>query len=82
MIRYQNQKQRCFEGFDPPPDMILDPRNRWVKLSDCIPWDELADSYYKTLSPTLGRPSKDARIVIGAVIVKYKLSISDEETVE
>jgi IS5 family transposase len=42
----------------------------------------LADSYYKTLSPTLGRPSKDARIVIGAVIIKHKLSFSDEETVE
>jgi hypothetical protein len=82
MIRYQNQKQSCLEGFDTPPDMMLDPRNRWVRLSDCIPWDELADSYYKTLSPTLGRPSKDARIVIGAVIIKHKLSFSDEETVE
>jgi transposase, IS5 family len=82
MIRYQNQKQRCLEGFDTPPDMILDPRNRWVRLSDCIPWDELADSYYKTLSATLGRPSKDARTVIGAVIIKHKLSFSDEETVE
>ncbi|SDY69916.1 transposase, partial [Nitrosomonas halophila] len=82
MIRYQNQKQRSLEGFDTPPGMILDPRNRWVRLSDCMPWDELADSYYKTLSRTLGRPSKDARIVIGAVIIKHKLSVSDEETVE
>lgn len=70
------------EGFDTPPDMILDPENRWVKLSDCIPWDELAESYYKTLSPTLGRPAKDARIVIGAVIIKHKLSVLDEESVE
>ena len=69
-------------GFDTPPDMILDPENRWVKLSDCIPWDELAESYYKTLSPTLGRPAKDARIVIGAVLIKHKLSVSDEESVE
>ncbi|SDZ00302.1 Transposase domain [Nitrosomonas halophila] len=82
MIRYQNQKQRSLEGFDTPPGMVLDPRNRWVRLSDCMPWDELADSYYKTLSRTLGRPSKDARIVIGAVIIKHKLSVSDEETVE
>jgi len=29
-----------------------------------------------------GPPAKDARIVIGAVIIKHKLSISDEETVE
>ena len=62
--------------------MILDPNNRWVKLRDCIPWDELSESYYKTLCSNLGRPAKDARIVIGAVIIKHKLSISDEETVE
>jgi IS5 family transposase len=42
----------------------------------------IGHSYYKALSPTLGRPFKDARIVIGAVIIKHKLSISDEETVE
>lgn len=62
--------------------MILDPTNRWVKLRDCLPWDELSESYYKTLCSRLGRPAKDARIVIGAVIIKHKLSVSDEETVE
>lgn len=42
----------------------------------------MSESYYKTLCSNLGRPAKDARIVIGAVIIKHKLSISDEETVE
>ena len=82
MIRYISQKQLPLEGFDTPPGMILDPNNRWVKLKDCLPWDELSESYYKTLCSRLGRPAKDARIVIGAVIIKHKLSISDEETVE
>lgn len=82
MIRYVSQKQLPLEGFDTPPGMILDPTNRWVKLRDCIPWDELSESYYKTLCSNLGRPAKDARIVIGAVIIKHKLSVSDEETVE
>ncbi|SEP96613.1 hypothetical protein SAMN05421510_11191, partial [Nitrosomonas ureae] len=49
MIRYVSQKQLPLEGFDTPPGMILDPTNRWVKLRDCIPWDELSESYYKTL---------------------------------
>ncbi len=81
MIRYKSQKQLTLAGFDTPPGMILDPDNRWIRLSDCIPWDDLAESYHKTLSTTLGRPCKDARIVIGAVIIKHKLSVSDEETV-
>lgn len=44
--------------------------------------DDLAKSYHKTLSATQGRPCKDARIVIGAIIIKHKLSLSDEEMVE
>ena len=82
MIRYKSQKHLTLPGFDTPPDMILDPDNRWAKLSECIPWDDLAQSYHKKLSSTLGRPAKDARIVIGAVIIKHKLSVSDDETVE
>ena len=72
MIRYKSQKQLTLAGFDTPPGMVLDLDNRWIKLSDCIPWDDLAESYHKTLSSTLGRPCKDARIVIGAVIIKHK----------
>ena len=82
MIRYTSQNQPTLPGFDTPPGMILDPNNRWIRLSDCIPWDNLAQSYHKTLSATSGRPCKDARIVIGAVIIKHKLAVSDEETVE
>ncbi|SFK59820.1 Transposase domain [Nitrosomonas aestuarii] len=82
MIRYKSQKQLTLERFSTPLDMVLDPGNRWVKLSDCILWDELAESYHKTLSSRLGPLIKDARIVIGAVIIKHKLSVSDDETVE
>ena len=52
----------------------------WVKMSQCTPWDVLAEGY-QGLSTTQGRPSKDARMVIGAVIIKHKLCLSDEESV-
>ena len=51
-------------------------------MADIIPWDELAEGYYSSFSSTKGRPAKDARLVIGAVIIKHKLCFSDEETVE
>ncbi len=82
MIRYRSEKQLPLEGFETPFETALDKNNRWVKLSECIPWDVLADSYYKTLSVKEGRPAKDARLVIGAVIIKHKLCLSDEETVD
>ncbi len=82
MITYKSQKQLTLEGFETPFDVKLDANNRWVKLSQCIPWDELASGYYQNLSSTHGRPAKDARLVIGAVIIKHKLCLSDEETVQ
>ena len=50
-------------------------------MSPCNPWEALAEGYYQSLSATQGRPSKDARLVIGAVIIKHKLCLSDEESV-
>jgi len=44
--------------------------------------DDLSDAYYQNLSMTQGRPAKDGRCVIGAVIIKHKLKLSDEETIE
>jgi len=81
MIRYKSQKQMTLDGFETPFQIKLDESNRWVKMSGCIPWDELALGYYRCLSSDKGRPAKDARLVIGAVIIKHKLCFSDEETV-
>ena len=81
MIRYHSHKQLTLAEFGWPFQAALDENNRWVKLSQCIPWDALAEGYYQGLSTTRGRPSKDARLVIGAVIIKHKLCLSDEETV-
>jgi IS5 family transposase len=83
MIRYRSQKQLTLTGFSSPFRTKLDPENRWVKLADLIPWDDLARAYHKSLlSSSQGRPAKDARMVIGAVIIKHKLCLSDEETVQ
>ena len=82
MIRYRSQKQLPLADFEWPFQVALDSQNRWVKLSQCIPWDELAEGYYRGFSAGQGRPAKDARLVIGAVIIKHKLCLSDEETVQ
>ena len=41
----------------------------------------ICSSYHQSLSANKGRPAKNARLVIGAVILKHKLCLSDEETV-
>lgn len=81
MIRYKSNRQLNLKGFHLPFGGELSPDNRWVKWSWVIPWDDLAIGYYKAMSSDQGRPCKDARLVIGAVILKHKLNLSDEETV-
>jgi len=52
-----------------------------VKLSQYIPWEE-PSQWLSSKLLTHGRPEKDARLVIGAIIIKHKLCLSDEETIQ
>lgn len=81
MIQTHSSKQLPLKAFHWPFQVALDEDNRWVKLAQVIPWDELATGYHQSLSKTIGRRAKDARLVIGAVIIKHKLCLSDRETV-
>ena len=82
MIRYDDPKQQPLPGFEKFHGFPLVMGNRWVKLSRLIPWDEFSKAYDKNMSPGMGRPAKPARLVIGAVIIKHKLCLSDQETVD
>jgi IS5 family transposase len=81
LIRYTPQSQLTLEGFETPFLQHLDKDNRWVKLANCIPWDKLANIYYRKMNSDFGAPSLSARMVIGAVIIKHMLNIDDREVV-
>ncbi len=74
--------QLMFDGFETEFEKWLEADNRWILLSSIIPWEELSAAYEMSLSAHTGRPAKDGRLVIGAVIIKHKLCLSDEETIE
>jgi len=82
MIRYTPSSQLTLEGFDPPFDKQLDPANRWVVLAGLVPWDELAAIYSHDLRSDSGRETVDIRMVIGALIVKHRLKLSDRDAVD
>ena len=82
MIRYTPSEQLSIEEFRTPFQAHLDKENRWIKLASMIPWDRLAGIYYQSMSTDKGAPSVDARIVIGAMIIKHKLKLDDREVVE
>jgi IS5 family transposase len=82
MIKYNSTKQLSIEEFKTPFYYGLDKNNRWARLAQQIPWDDFAHIYAKALCEDFGRPALDARVVIGAMIIKYKKGLSDEETIE
>jgi hypothetical protein len=53
-----------------------------VKLSKIIPWEEIEQRYAVQLNEERGAPALSARIALGSLIIKEKLGLSDEETVE
>lgn len=82
MIKYTPANQLTLEAFKHPFEKVLDPNNRWVQLAGLVPWDELAGIYARSLDPDAGRLSVDVRMVIGALIIKHKLCLSDRDTVD
>ncbi len=82
MRNRRSPNQLMFDGFETDFEKWLEPDNRWVLLSALIPWEDLSAAYEMSLSAHTGRPAKDGRLVIGAVIIKHKLCLSDEETIE
>ncbi|MEL6710340.1 MAG: transposase, partial [Pseudomonadota bacterium] len=81
MIRHDTPEQPNLSEFEANFQPAMDDTNRWVRLSGCIPWARLSQAYEANLSATQGRPAKSARLVIGAMIIKHKLCLSDRETI-
>lgn len=81
MVQYISQYQLKIEEFGNLYRMKLNPRNRWVLLGKHLPWDKLVQIYVKHFSD-IGSVSINPRIVIGSLIIKHKLNLSDEETVQ
>ncbi len=81
MIQYTPASQLKIEEFRTPFELKLDADNRWVKLSQLIPWDQLAGVYHHHLQADKGRAAVNARLAIGAMIIKHKLCLSDRETI-
>lgn len=77
-----DRNQPEFPQFHLPFGGKLSAANRWVRLAGLIPWDLVEEAYRRSLGTTsMGSPAKSARIAFGALVIKERLAITDEETV-
>jgi IS5 family transposase len=74
------QTQLPLFEFKLPFGGALDPENRWIKIAKLIPWEDVEADYCRHFGDT-GNDAYPARMALGALIIKERLKLSDEETV-
>lgn len=79
--RYISPNQLTLAGFETPFDQKLSKSNRWIKMAHALPWDSIVCYYDKLFTSREGRPPISGRVVLGAVIIKHYLNLSDRETI-
>lgn len=78
---YVSPNQLTLAGFETPFDQKLFKGNRWVRMAYGIPWDSIVCHYDKLFKSQEGRPPISGRIVLGAIIIKHYLNLTDRETI-
>lgn len=82
MVKYTSKNQLSIEEFKTPFRLELKKENRWVCLSEQIPWDDFAGIYSRALRLDFGRTAISPQTVIGVLIIKHMLGLSDKGRIE
>lgn len=83
MYRVKDTRQLEIENFVLPFGGRLNPKNRWIRLSGIIPWEEFEEKYAEQFAGSdMGAPAKPFRVALGSLIIKERQTITDRETVE
>jgi len=82
MYRKHHNGQLSIEEFHVPFCGTLDPDNRGGLFASLLPSDEIEEPFAPQFNPTTGAHSKPAHLAFGALFIKQRLGLTDEETVE
>ena len=74
------QTELALFEFKHPFGTALDGENRWVKLAGLVPWEAVEDDYSRHFGVS-GNDAYPVRMALGALIIKERLKLTDEETV-
>lgn len=54
--------------------------NRWIKLADIMPWEEIEDVYSRQFVGVRGQVAKSARMAFAALYIQTEEGFTDEQT--
>ena len=80
-IKNQNSQLK-FSDFQQPIGLKMNPKNRWIKKAESIPWAEIENRYSKLFPSMKGNPAKPLRMALGSLLIQKQYGYSDRELVE
>ena len=75
-------RQMTLDDFILPFSGSLSADNRWVRLAQIIPWDQIEKDYAFLFPSDRGNVAKPVRMALGSLIIQAKCGYSDRETVQ
>jgi DNA-directed RNA polymerase subunit E'/Rpb7 len=82
MYKYISRQIKLPIDFMLPFGGKLNTKNRWIKLAEMIPWEQFEEEYAKNFKKSRkGEIAHNVRVALGTLIIKERLGLSDEETV-
>lgn len=82
MYKATDQSQPTFLDFNQPLGLEMNPKNRWIKMVDQIPWERFEEKYAALFPSDTGNVAKPLRMALGSLIIQTKYGFPDKELVE
>ena len=82
MYKFERYRQLGLADFNQPVGLKMNPKNRWVKKAETIPWDAIEEKYAQLFPSKTGMPAKPLRMALGSLLIQKQYDYSDRELVE
>ena len=82
MYKFERYRQLGLADFNQPVGLKMNPKNRWVKKAETIPWDAIEEKYAKLFPSKTGMPAKLLRMALGSLLIQKQLGFPNRELVE
>jgi len=82
MYKKNRNKQLNLTDFNQPMGLKLDPKNKWIKKAEMIPWNRIEDKYATLFESTTGTVAKPLRMALGSLMIQKEYDFSDRTLVE
>lgn len=82
MYKAEKEVQMTFESFNQSCGIKLNQNDTWIVVAKKIDWAKVEQKYMECFPSKRGRPALNARMALGALIIKQRMQLSDRRLVE